>query len=73
MAKKWDLRERTMEFAVAVFKFCRTLPKTDEARDVARQLRRSASSVAANYRAAARVSVNPTSWSRSSQHRKRPF
>jgi four helix bundle protein len=54
MGKKWDLRERTMEFAVDVFKFCRTLPKTDEARDVARQLRRSASSVAANYRAAKR-------------------
>jgi four helix bundle protein len=43
-----------MEFAVAVFRFCRTLPKTDEARDVARQLRRSASSVAANYRASRR-------------------
>lgn len=54
MAKKWDLCERTMEFSVDVFKFCRTLPKTDEARDVARQLRRSASSVAANYRAAKR-------------------
>ena len=55
MAKKWDLRERTMEFAVDVFKFCRTLPRTDEARDVARQLRRAASSVAANYRAAKRA------------------
>ena len=54
MAKKWDLRERAMDFAVAVFGFCRTLPRTDEARDVARQLRRSASSVAANYRAAKR-------------------
>jgi four helix bundle protein len=51
---KWDLRERTMEFAVDVFKFCRSLPQMDEARDVARQLRRSASSVAANYRAAKR-------------------
>jgi four helix bundle protein len=51
---KWDLRERTMDFAVGAFRFCRTLPKTDEARDVARQLRRSASSVASNYRAAKR-------------------
>jgi four helix bundle protein len=40
-----------MEFTVAVFKFCRTLPASDEARDVARQLRRAASSVAANCRA----------------------
>ena len=54
MKKPWDLRDRTMEFAVAVFRFCRTLPKTDDARDVARQLRRSASSVAANYRASRR-------------------
>ncbi len=51
---KWDLRERTMDFAVAVFRFCRTLPRTDEARDVARQLRKAGSSVAANYRAAKR-------------------
>ena len=43
-----------MDFAVGVFKFCRTLPKTDEARDVARQLRRSASAVASNYRAVKR-------------------
>jgi four helix bundle protein len=47
----WDLRERTQNFAVAVFMFCRTLPATDEARDIARQLRRSSSSVAANCRA----------------------
>ena len=51
MAKEWDLRIRTMKFAGNVFRFCRTLPRTDEARDVARQLRRAASSVAANYRA----------------------
>jgi four helix bundle protein len=40
-----------MEFTVEVFRFCRTLPASDEARDVARQLRRAASSVAANCRA----------------------
>ena len=51
----WDLAERTMEFSVAVFRFCRTLPKTDEARDVARQLRRCASSVGANCRASRRT------------------
>lgn len=51
MAKAWDLRERTIDFAVDVFKFCRTLRRTDEARDIVSQLRRSASSVAANTRA----------------------
>ena len=56
MAKEWDLRERTMRFAVDVFRFCRTLPRTAETWDVVRQLRRSASSVAANYRAMRRGS-----------------
>ena len=43
-----------MSFAVDIFQFCRTLPRTEEASDVARQLRRSATSVAANYRACRR-------------------
>ena len=51
MAKAWDLRERTIDFAVDVFTFCRTLKHTAETRDVVSQLRRSASSVAANTRA----------------------
>lgn len=33
-------------------RFCRTLPKTDEAREAARQLREAANSVRSNYRAA---------------------
>ena len=45
-----------MSFAVDVFRFCRTLPRTAETWDVVRQLRRSASSVAANYRAMRRGS-----------------
>ena len=40
-----------MEFAVATFKCCRSLPRTDETRDITRQLRRCGSSVAANCRA----------------------
>ena len=52
--KPWDLGERSVQFAVGVVRFCRTLPRTDEAREIARQLRRSASSVAASYRAARR-------------------
>jgi four helix bundle protein len=51
MPKAWDLRERTIEFAVLTYRFCRTVPDTAEARDIARQLRRAASSVAANSRA----------------------
>jgi four helix bundle protein len=48
----YDLKERTRLFALAVVSFCRTLPRTDEARDAARQLRRAANSVRSNYRAA---------------------
>lgn len=51
MARAWDLRERTIDFAVDVFQFCRTLKHTAETRDIVSQLRRSASSVAANTRA----------------------
>lgn len=46
-----DLRERTRLFALAVVKFCRTLPKTDEAKEAARQLRQAANSTRSNYRA----------------------
>ena len=49
-----DLRERTRQFALAVRKFCRRLPSTDEAREAAGQLRRAANSVRSNYRAARR-------------------
>jgi four helix bundle protein len=59
MQKEWDLRLRTMGFAVDVFRFCRTLPHIDEAWDVARQLRRSAASVGANYRAMKRAPSDP--------------
>lgn len=48
------LRNRTKQFAVAIVKFSRTLPKTDEARIIGKQLLRSATSVAANYRAVGR-------------------
>jgi len=47
----YDLRERTRLFALAIVKFCRRLPKTDEARETSRQLRRAANSVRSNYRA----------------------
>jgi four helix bundle protein len=47
-----DLIPRTRGFALAVLKFCRTLPNTDEARKAARQLRRAATGLRSNYRAA---------------------
>jgi four helix bundle protein len=47
-----DLIDRTRAFSIAVVRFCRTLPKTDEAQEAARQLRRAATSVRSNYRAA---------------------
>ena len=49
-----QMQERTMEFAVQVMRFFCRLPKTDEARILGRQLLRSATSVAANYRAVCR-------------------
>jgi four helix bundle protein len=47
-----DLIERTRDFALAVTRFLRTIPKTDEAQEAARQLRRAATSTRSNYRAA---------------------
>ena len=47
-----DLLLRTRAFSLAVLEFCRTLPHTDEAREAAGQLRRAASGLRSNYRAA---------------------
>ena len=48
-------RKRTKKFVVDNIKFFRTLPKTEEAKIIGRQLLRSSSSVGANYRAACRA------------------
>lgn len=48
-------RNRTKKFVVDNIRFYRTLPKTEEAKIVGRQLLRSSSSVGANYRAACRA------------------
>ena len=50
----WDLVLRTRLFALAVRKFVRSLPQTDEARETGGQLRRSANSMRSNYRASRR-------------------
>lgn len=49
-----SLQQRTYAFAIAVIRFCRTLPHTDEAREIARQLRRASTGASANYRASRR-------------------
>lgn len=49
-----ELKIRTRKFAVAIFQFVDRLPKTRSGNIIAYQLGKSASSVAANYRAACR-------------------
>jgi len=49
-----DLLTRTELFALAVFRFCRALPKTKEAQEPVDQLRRAANGIRTNYRAARR-------------------
>jgi four helix bundle protein len=48
------LRERTRQFAIRIVKMFRSLPRTEEARVLGRQVLRSGTSVAANYRAVCR-------------------
>jgi four helix bundle protein len=48
------LRERTKQFAIRIVKMFRSLPRTEEARVLGRQVLRSGTSVAANYRAVCR-------------------
>ena len=49
------LQGRTKQFAIRIVKLFRSLPKTDEGRVVGRQVLRSGTSVAANYRAVCRA------------------
>ena len=49
------LKDRTKQFALRVVKLFRLLPKSEEARVLGRQLLRSGTSVAANYRAVCRA------------------
>jgi four helix bundle protein len=53
--KHFALRDRTKRFALRVIKLCDSLPKTDAGRTISRQLLRSGTSVAANYRAVGRA------------------
>ena len=49
-----QMQGRTKKFALLIIKFVAELPRTEEARVLGRQLLRSGTSVAANYRAACR-------------------
>jgi four helix bundle protein len=54
VTKQEELRDRSKQFAVSIVRSYRLLPRTEEARVIGKQLLRSATSVAANYRAAGR-------------------
>ena len=53
------MKNRTKNFALLVIRLCRTVPRTEESRIIWRQLLRSATSVAANYRAVCRARSTP--------------
>ena len=53
-----NLRVRTKAFAVAIIRFCMSLPPTDEARVMKRQLLRSGTSPGAHCREATRARSN---------------
>jgi len=50
-----DMQKRTKQFALRIIKLFQSLPKTEEAKIIGKQLLRSASSVGANYRATCRA------------------
>jgi four helix bundle protein len=54
-----DLKERTKRFALGVILYSRQLPPGEEFRIIRRQLIRSASSTATNYRASQRAKSKP--------------
>lgn len=49
-----ELKKRTKQFAIRIVKLFRSLPRSEEARIIGRQMLRSGTSVAANYRAVCR-------------------
>jgi four helix bundle protein len=55
MSRPEELRERTKHFALRIIKLFRALRRSEEARILGRQLLRSGTSVAANYRALCRA------------------
>ncbi len=50
-----QLRARTKQFAIRIVKMVQSLPRSEDARVIGRQVLRSGTSVAANYRAVCRA------------------
>ena len=55
ITKQEILKNRTKQFAIRIVKLFRALPKNEEARIIGKQVLRSGTSVAANYRAVCRA------------------
>lgn len=55
MYRSDELKQRTKQFAIRIIKLFRSLPRTEEARVIGKQMIRSGTSVAANYRAVCRA------------------
>jgi four helix bundle protein len=55
VGRDYELRDRTKQFALRVIRLFTSLPKTTEAQVIGKQLLRSGTSVAANYREACRA------------------
>ena len=55
MTPQQQLRDRSKKFAVQIVRFCHSLPCEWDVRELGKQLLRSATSVAANYRACSRA------------------
>lgn len=53
--RREELQNRTKQFALRIITLFRSLPRSEEARIIGRQLLRSGTSVAANYRAVCRA------------------
>lgn len=51
MDKHQELRRRTKDFALRIMRMCRTIPSTRETNMINNQILRSATGIAANYRA----------------------
>src|SRR5260370_1452627 len=54
-----ELKNRSKQFAIRIVKLFRSLPRTEEARIIGKQMLRSGTSVAANYRAVCRARSKP--------------
>ena len=54
-----ELKSRTKQFAIRIIRLVQMLPKNSEAQVIGKQLLRSGTSVAANYRAVCRSRSNP--------------